>query len=101
MGPLKKTTHHQVGSCADCVDKDGKVVASVLLLLLTTRTTLIFLSRRQNLEQKLFGEGEPGEVLEADNGEDEQQRLVNFRLGDWDPQLLFGSCKHLGDHTLL
>ena len=106
FGPLQKVAHQEVGHCPDGVDQDCKVVACVLLLLLwiignlATNFPLKFLCRRQNLEQKLLGESEAGEVLEAGDGDDEQQGLVHLRLTHWDPQLLFRRFKHLANHTL-
>ena len=63
--------------------------------------TIKILCRRQNLEQKLLGKSESGEVLEAGDGEDEQQGPVHLRLVDWEHQLPFGGCKQLGDHPSL
>ena len=40
-------------------------------------------------------------MLEAGDGEDEQQGPVHLRLVDWEPQLPFGGCKQLGDHASL
>ena len=59
------------------------------------------LCRRQNLQQKLLGECEAREVLEAGDGDYEQQGSVHLRLVDWEPQLPFGGCKQLGDHASL
>ena len=49
------------------------------------------------MEQKLSGEIEAGEVLEAGDADDEQQGLVHLRLADWDAQLLFCRLKYLGN----
>ena len=56
--PFQKVAHHQVCDSADDVDQDRKVVAGIILLGRNLTPFSAFFCRRQNLEQKLLGEGE-------------------------------------------
>ena len=76
--PFQKVAHHQVGNSADDVDQDRKVVAGIILLGRNLTPFSPFFCRRQNLEQKLLGEGEAREMLEAGDGEDQQQGIVHL-----------------------
>ena len=40
-------------------------------------------------------------MLEAGDGEDQDQRFVQLRLPDRDPQLLLRRCYHLGERALI
>ena len=40
-------------------------------------------------------------MLEAGDGEDQDQRFVHLRLPDRDPQLLLRRCYHLGERALI
>ena len=76
--PFQKVAHHQVGNSADDVDQDRKVVAGIILLGRNLTPFSPFFCRRQNLEQKLLGEGEAREMLEAGDGENQQQGIVHL-----------------------
>ena len=76
--PFQKVAHHQVGDSADDVDQDRIVVAGIILLGRNLTPFSAFFCRRQNLEQKLLGEGEAREMLEAGDGEDQQQGIVHL-----------------------
>ena len=99
--PHQELAHQKVCCCADDVDEDCIVEAGVVLLgVVVSGLLLRFFCRCNYLQEEFLGESEPGEMLEAGDGEDQQEGLVHLRLGDRDSQLFLRPGKHLEDNSL-